>query len=163
MISEFLREAMDPRRRIPLIRLAKKLGIHRNTLRYYLKAYNVDNQFSVISDANLDTLVKTFRETKPDSGLRYLVGFLRQHGLKVQGERVRSSVARVDKLGRAPRRRGQEKVRRQEYTVSRPNALWHVDGHHKLINWGIVIHGSVDGFSRTASFHFVSFPHSGGY
>jgi hypothetical protein len=78
----FLREAMDPRRRIPLVQLANKLGIHRNTLRYYLKAYNVDNQFSAISDADLDILVKTFRETKPDSGLRYLVGFLVNMGLK---------------------------------------------------------------------------------
>jgi len=147
----FLRDAMDPRRRIPLTQLANKLGIHRNTLRYYLKVYGVDNQFSAISDTDLDILVKTFRETKPDSGLRYLVGFLRQHGLKVQGERVRASVARVDKLGRTLRRRRQEKIKRREYRVSRPNALWHIDGHHKLILWGIVIHGCVDGFSRTAS------------
>ncbi|KAE9382610.1 hypothetical protein BT96DRAFT_778281, partial [Gymnopus androsaceus JB14] len=32
--------------------------------------------------------------------------------------------------------------------VSRPNALWHIDGHHKLIMWGFVIHGVVDGYSR---------------
>ena len=29
-----------------------------------------------------------------------------------------------------------------------PNSLWHVDGHHKLIRWKIVIHGGIDGFSR---------------
>ena len=35
------------------------------------------------------------------------------------------------------------------YTVSCPNALWHVDTHHKLILWHFVIHAGIDGFSRT--------------
>lgn len=39
----------------------------------------------------------------------------------------------------------------QDYFVERPNALWHIDGHHKLILWGIVIHGVADGDSRTVS------------
>ena len=25
---------------------------------------------------------------------------------------------------------------------------WHIDGHHKLIRWGFVVHGGVDGFQR---------------
>ena len=30
-----------------------------------------------------------------------------------------------------------------------PNSfLRHIDGHHKLIRWHIVIHGGIDGFSR---------------
>ena len=29
-----------------------------------------------------------------------------------------------------------------------PNSLWHIDGHHKLIKWRIVIHGGIDGYSR---------------
>ncbi len=33
----------------------------------------------------------------------------------------------------------------------RPNSVWHIDGHHKLIRWGIVVHGMVDGFCRTVS------------
>ncbi|KAF8800932.1 hypothetical protein BYT27DRAFT_7035561, partial [Phlegmacium glaucopus] len=37
---------------------------------------------------------------------------------------------------------------REQYQVPRPNALWHIDGHHKLIAWGIVIHGVADGYSR---------------
>ncbi|KAL4063011.1 hypothetical protein V8B97DRAFT_1843938, partial [Scleroderma yunnanense] len=27
--------------------------------------------------------------------------------------------------------------------------LWHIDGHHKLIWWGIVIHAFIDGFCQT--------------
>ena len=30
-----------------------------------------------------------------------------------------------------------------------PNNVWHIDGHHKLIRWRFVIHGGIDGFSRT--------------
>lgn len=34
------------------------------------------------------------------------------------------------------------------YSVSGPNALWHVEGNHKLIRRRFVIHGGIDGFSR---------------
>jgi hypothetical protein len=30
--------------------------------------------------------------------------------------------------------------------------LWHIDGHHKLIDFKIVIHGGIDGFSRMITF-----------
>ena len=32
--------------------------------------------------------------------------------------------------------------------VAMPNSLWHIDSHHKLIKWRIVIHGGIDGYSR---------------
>ena len=41
---------------------------------------------------------------------------------------------------------------RRIYRVPWINALWHIDGHHKLINWKIVIHGGIDGFSRMITF-----------
>jgi len=28
------------------------------------------------------------------------------------------------------------------------NSVWDLDGYHKLIRWGIVFHGAVDGYSR---------------
>lgn len=151
---EFLREAMNPTRRITLTALAKAIGVHRHTLRAYLKLHNVDRKFSQLSDQDLDILVKTFRSEKPESGIRYLIGFLRRHGLRVQRKRVISSVARVDRLGRTLRRR-RTKAPRRQYKVARPNALWHIDGHHKLILWGIVIHGCVDGYSRTVNINFA--------
>ena len=103
----------------------------------------------MISDADLDTLVRTFKVQKPESGLRYIIGFLRNRGLRVQRRRVIASARRVDRLGRALRER--KAIKRRRYQVKRPNALWHVDGHHKLIRWGIVIHGFIDGFCRTVS------------
>jgi hypothetical protein len=125
------------------------MGIHRNTLHIYLKLYQVDHKFSALTNRELDLLVATFKHENPDSGIRYLVGFLRKHRLKLPCHRVISSLRRVDPLGPALRARNRPTVRRRQYRVARPNALWHIDGHHKLIHWGIVIHGCVDGYSRT--------------
>ena len=33
-----------------------------------------------------------------------------------------------------------------------PNAVRHVDGNHKMIRWRLVIHGAIDGYSRTIVF-----------
>lgn len=151
--AKFLQEAMNPTQKITLTALAKAIGVHRHTLRAYLKIHNVDYKFSELSDEDLDILVKTFCATKPESGIRYLIGFLQRHGLRVQQKRVLSSISRVDRLGRTLRRRRTQAPRRQ-YKVARPNALWHIDGHHKLILWGIVIHGCVDGYSRTVSMDY---------
>ena len=42
--------------------------------------------------------------------------------------------------------------RRRVYSVEGPNSLWHIDGNHKLIRWKVVIHGGIDGHSRTIVF-----------
>ncbi|TDL30237.1 hypothetical protein BD410DRAFT_702123, partial [Rickenella mellea] len=57
----------------------------------------------------------------------------------VQKWRVRMSLRRVDGLGRILRNHC--RTDRRKYHVPRSNYLWHGDGHHKLIRWGIVIHG----------------------
>ncbi len=145
--ASFLQAAMAPQRHLSLSKLAKLIGVHRHTLRSYLRQYNIQYAYSDVSDEDLDRLVKAYRETRPESGIRYLIGFLRQNGLRLQLPRVKSSIQRIDPLGRAIRRRNP--INRRNYKVPRPNALWHIDGHHKLIRWGIVIHGGVDGFCRT--------------
>ena len=43
-------------------------------------------------------------------------------------------------------------VSRRTYQVPWPNSLWHLDGHHSLIRWKIVMHGCIDGFSRRIIF-----------
>lgn len=143
-----LRNTFDPSRRIKLRELARQLKIHPQTLKARLRQNNIDYQFSTISDDELDILVKEFRQQKPDAGICYLTGFLRSRGLRLQTRRIIASLARIDKLGRSLHCRRFAKIPRCPYKVSRPNALWHIDGHHKLIDWGFVIHGCVDGYSR---------------
>jgi hypothetical protein len=143
----FLQEATAPRRLIRLNELARSLGIHKNTLRGYMKRHGIERKYATLSNGELDDFVRDFKRQRPESGLRYAIGFLRRQGHRVQRRRVMMSLRRIDGLGRALR--VHSTLQRRKYHVCRPNALWHMDGHHKLIRWGFVIHGIVDGYCRT--------------
>ena len=43
-------------------------------------------------------------------------------------------------------------IRCRTYSVPGPNALWHIDGHHSLIRWRMVIHGAIDGYLRLITY-----------
>ena len=142
----YLQEATANHRQIKLRELAQILGVHHNTLHNHMKMHGVMQQYSALSNQDLDNLVQVFKRRQPDSGFRYLTGFLRAHGYRVQRHRVLHSLRRVDGLGNCLRER--KAIKRKIYQVERPNSLWHVDGHHKLIQWGIVVHEMVDGYDR---------------
>lgn len=145
--ASWLTDAVQGKRRITFTKLAELVGVHRHTLRAYLKRYNVYHRFCQISTEDLDLLVRLYKLHKPASGLRYVVGFMRSHGLRIQRKRVRDSMRRVDGLGQVLRNHAA--INRQKYSVPHSNYLWHLDGHHKLIKWGFVIHGIVDGYCHT--------------
>lgn len=147
----YLTEAMSSKRHIPISTLARTLGIHRNTLSKQVKWHGLSKRFDDLSDEELDGFTRSFKAKKPNSGLRYLIGYLRNKGVRVQKWRVMWSLRRVDGLGQVLRRR--VAIQRRKYSVPRPNYLWHCDGHHKLIWWGIVIHGFIDGYCRTVHTH----------
>ena len=67
--------------------------------------------------------------------------------ISIQRRRLRESIARV--TGRLPR---SLPIYRRTYSVAGPNAIRHLDGNHKLVKWKYVIHGGIDGFSRTITF-----------
>lgn len=142
-----LAASISPGRRISLTRLAEALGVHRHTLRKNFQLHNLNYGFTNISDNDLDTLIAAYTQHRPESGIRYVTGFLSHHGFKIQRWRIIDSLHRVDPVGRTLQER--RTIIRRIYSVARPNALWHIDGHHKLIAWGIVIHAIVDGFDRT--------------
>ncbi|KAI6103998.1 hypothetical protein EDD16DRAFT_1438712, partial [Pisolithus croceorrhizus] len=64
--------------------LARVLGIHRNTLRHYMKNHGLERRYTDITDTDLDHLVTEFKKRRPESGIRYIIGFLRKHGLRIQ-------------------------------------------------------------------------------
>ncbi|KAG2114097.1 hypothetical protein BD769DRAFT_1333404, partial [Suillus cothurnatus] len=64
--------------------LANILGVHRNTLWLYMKHHGVERKYSELTNADLDVLVSEFKKKRPDSGIRYIIGFLRRHGIRVQ-------------------------------------------------------------------------------
>lgn len=151
-----LREALSERRKLTLATLSRALKVHRNTLRQHLISHGIFyERFSAITDGDLDILLQDYKKKHPKSGLRYAMGFLKRLKFRVQRRRVRAAMRRVDAVGQALRRR--TTISRRRYTNKRPNAMWHLDGHHKLIRWGIVIHGIVDGFSRAVGcFEFLT-------
>lgn len=148
---EVLREATSSNRKITLSQLARSLNVHRHTLRRELKRLNLPNlsSYAAIADDNLDELIRAYKQIKPNSGTRYVMGYLSQCGYRVQRDRVRDSLRRIDALGQVLRNHAA--IDRRAYIVPYPNYLWHIDGHHKLIRWGIVIHGGADGFDRLVS------------
>jgi hypothetical protein len=85
-------------------------------------------------------------------------------GYRVTRKRLRESIRRIDPEGTWFRK--QKRIKRVEYSVPGPFALWHIDGCHKLIKYvfyiptisylrvllicryKLVVHGCIDGFSR---------------
>ena len=129
-------------------RIAQMLGVSRWTISRRIKDYGLEDfrSFSKLSDDELEDVVRGYiREHGATSGQVYMTGYLRSLGLRVQ-RRVRECLARLDPQNRALR--WGILVSRRVYQVPWPNSLWHLDGHHSLIRWKLVIHGCVDGFSR---------------
>lgn len=67
----------------------------------------------------------------PGIGIRMLQGHLRASGHRIQRERIRMSLLRIDPIRVV--QRWQQTVKRRHYRVRSPLALWHIDGNHKLI------------------------------
>ena len=75
-------------------------------------------------------------------------GRLLSQNIKVTWERVRNTLWTVDLQGILSRSIHSIITHRQTYSVKGTLALWHIDGKHKLIRWGFIIHGDIDGYSR---------------
>lgn len=140
---EYLREL-----RFSWTSIAKILDVSRSTLYRRLDEEGISRQltYTDISNLELDAVVRDIKHAHPNSGERLLIGHLAQQNIIVPRFRVRASIHRVDPINTALRR--SITIRRRVYYSEGPNAVWHVDGHHKLIKWRFVIHGGIDGFSR---------------
>ena len=132
--------------------IAKILGISRSTpyRRLQEAELSLEATYTAIDDADLDRVIESIKETSPNDGERMMMGHLARLGIIVPRVRIRSSIHRVDPINTAIRR--SVTVRRRVYHVEGPNSLWHIDGNHKLIRWRFVIHGGIDGYSRTVVF-----------
>ena len=84
------------RRRLDQSKIARGAHVHRNTIHNYLNEYNISHGFSDISDNDLDDVVQQFRDNNPHLGLRFLMSYVSRHSLRIQKQRLRDSVHRVD-------------------------------------------------------------------
>jgi hypothetical protein len=145
----WLQHAVSTNRNLTQHELASILGIHRNTLSYKLSELGLHQRFTELGDSDLDRVLKLYKCLRPNSGLRYATGFLRRHSLKIQRDCVRDSLKRIDNLGRVLRQ--QDAILRRKYISRHSRAVLHIDGHRKLILWGFVIHGMIDGHDHVVS------------
>ncbi|XP_076858392.1 uncharacterized protein LOC143512217 isoform X1 [Brachyhypopomus gauderio] len=135
---------------LPLESLGKLYGVSRRTLHRRMKEHglSVRGCYSKISDDELDLVVRSIKSRMPHAGYRLVKGELLARGHRVQWDRVKATMHRVDGAGILARMIQLGFVARRSYCVPAPLSLVHVDTNHKLIRFNIVIFGGIDGFSR---------------
>ena len=120
--------------------IAEILGVSVRTVRRRMSEYNlsVGSLYFNLTDEQLDGIVQEIQYQFPTCGNRQMMGHLQSRGLRVHQHRVRESQRRIDPEGSVMRRL--RTIRRRRYCVSGPGALWHIDGHHKLIRFVLLCH-----------------------
>ena len=104
---------------------------------------------SQLTDNEIDAVTLESKEALPNFGERMLLGYFLSKGLRIQRKRIRESIIRVDPDGLDERRQlFSQRIQRRVYSVPHAHYMWHLDGNHKMIRWGLVIHVGIDGFSR---------------
>ncbi|XP_019855224.1 PREDICTED: uncharacterized protein LOC109584086 [Amphimedon queenslandica] len=122
------------------------LGVSSKTIQRRSKEWE-KKSFTEISDADLDALISEVLQQFPHYGEAMIRGHLHSQKVLIQRARMREAIYRV-----RGRHTIAHPIHHRTYSVSGPNALWHLDGNHKLIKWRLVVHGCVDGFTRLITF-----------
>ncbi|PIK37126.1 hypothetical protein BSL78_26040 [Apostichopus japonicus] len=132
--------------------IAEMMGVSVKSVKNLRKSFNLRKKdiCGQVTDPQLDEMVTAALTRNPNYGEKMVHGLLASKGIKVQRQRLRQSLRRVDPQG--VERRKATTLHRRQYHVEGPNSVWHIDGNHKLIRWRFVIHGGIDGYSRIPVF-----------
>ncbi|KAK9976937.1 hypothetical protein ABG768_018758 [Culter alburnus] len=103
-----------------------------------------------VTEEELIQHVRRLHSLYPNTGSEIMRGLLRGEGLFVQRCRVREALTQIDPTATA--RRWSSSIAQRVYHVPHPNSLWHIDGNMRLIRWGFVVHGAIDGKSRLITY-----------
>lgn len=131
--EEFLIHLIDIGLPVPCI--AKLAGLSRRTVcrRMQENSISVRELYSTLTDKALDEMVSEIKLRMPHAGYRIVKGTLLAEGHRVQWNRVRASMHRVDTMGVLSRMTQLGCVVRRTYSVPCPRYLVHIDMNHKLI------------------------------
>ena len=115
--------------------IAHFLGVSVRTIKRRMSEYEISvfDKYAEINDKELDVFIGNILREFPNTGYRKMIGYVRAKGYKIQEYRVRESLHRVDLEGFLERTIFLTTIQRRRYHVSGTNALWHIDGNHKLI------------------------------
>jgi len=126
--------------------IANELHVSRSVLYKWRKDSNFQGPKINVDDIQLNQLISNNIEGQPRRGEVLVGAYISSLGLDVTRNQLRKSLHRVDSDGILFRKT--KPIQRRVYSVAGPHHLWHHDGNHKLIRWGIVIHGCIDGCTR---------------
>lgn len=120
---------------LPVTCIARLLGVSKFTVHRRMAYWglSVKATYSNLTDEELDSVVETIHTSNPNAGYRMMMGLLRAQGIRVQWDRVRSSMHRVDTASIVSRMSQLGCVVRRTYSVPSPKSLMHIDTNHKLI------------------------------
>ena len=134
----------------PWVRIAELLGISTKTLSRRQQEFQIDDEeemnWSSAGNGELREIMQEILSVTPGIGQTRMLGALHSRGIRVQRWKVREMMRELDPVGTALRWRGT--ICRRKYNLRCPNALWHIDGNHKMIRWRFVVHTAIDGCSR---------------
>ena len=133
--EEILRFLFD--KRFTVTETATLLGVSQRTVERRMNEFGIriGNCYSNINDRDLDAVVSNIICDFPNIGYKRMSGLLLSRGLRIQQNRVRETMRRVDPRGTLFRALSLRIIHRRRYYVPSPLSLWHVDGNHKLIRW----------------------------
>ncbi|XP_076866562.1 uncharacterized protein LOC143517696 [Brachyhypopomus gauderio] len=132
--------------------MARLLGCSSSFIYRKLRSLGISirQRFTPISDNDLEQHVRMLHQQHPRAGCEMMRGYLSAASIHVPRHRVRETLNRIDPAAAA--QRWSNVIARRTYHVPFPNSLWHIDGYMRLIRWGIVIHGGIDGYSRVITY-----------
>ena len=115
--------------------IATMLGVSLRTIRRRMSEYNLSVRacYTSIDETDLDHAIRELKGEFPNSGYRIMDGLLRQRGIRITQSCLREAMHRVDPHGITVR--FADLIHRRKYHVPGPQALWHLDGNHKLIRY----------------------------
>jgi Integrase core domain len=129
--------------------IAELMCISSRTLQRHRRENNIQDPkpYAAITDIELDAVIRNItHQTAGVIGSQFMQSALLDQNLKIQRQRIRDSMARIDPVGTLDR--WAAVIPRRVYSVAGPNSLWHMDGNLKLRKYGFVLHGAIDGYSR---------------
>ncbi len=121
--------------------ISKMFGVSLSTITRRVQEYGLQSSqtFSDISDTALRNVITEIHLSHVDAGCSIVRGMLRARGIHVTMRRIHETLHAVDPILSA--QRWGAMVQRRQYSVKAANSLWHVDSHHSLIRWRLIVHG----------------------
>lgn len=120
---------------LPVSCIANMLGVSQSTIFRRMRELGLSTRstYSSLTDCELDNAIRAIKTRIPKAGYRMVKGCLQANGHRVQWDRIRESMHRVDAPGVLERMTQLGCIVRRKYFVQGPLSLVHVDTNHKLI------------------------------